>query len=93
MECNRLDRKLTLLSTLANTALKIWSLEPNVYQSEIARTTFLKSKVFKASGKGQNAVIALKVAARLRGELLDMEEDPEDLVMADFDSMVAFWSR
>ncbi|KAK1751457.1 hypothetical protein QBC47DRAFT_391863 [Echria macrotheca] len=79
--------------TMTNTALDIWSVEPDAHKNEIARTTFLKGKIFEASGKGQKASIALRVASRLRREITKEERDVRSLTMEDFDKLVAFWSR
>ncbi|KAJ6004587.1 hypothetical protein N7540_012956 [Penicillium herquei] len=41
-------------------ALDIWSVDPSAYKNEIARTTFLKGKLFEITGR---------VASRLRKEI------------------------
>jgi hypothetical protein len=68
-------------------------MDPNVHKSEIARTTFLKGKLFEASGKTQKASIALRVATRLWKEITKKDRDVKSLAMEDFDGLVAFWSR
>ena len=43
---------------MINGALDIWSVDPSVHSTEIARTTFLKGKLFEAAGKTQKSSIA-----------------------------------
>lgn len=78
---------------MANTALDIWSVDPNAHKNEISRTTFLKAKLFEATGKSQKATIALRVAARLRKEITKEDRDMKSLTMKDFDEIVAFWAH
>lgn len=78
---------------MVNTALDIWSVDPNTYKNEIARTTFLKGKVFQETGKTQKASIALRVACRLRKEITKEDRDLKSLTTKDFDEVVAFWAR
>lgn len=68
-------------------------MDPNAHKPEIARTTFLKGKLFEASGKPQKASIALRVATRLWKEITKKDRDVKSLAMEDFDGLVAFWSR
>ncbi|OBR14340.1 Tetratricopeptide repeat domain-containing protein [Colletotrichum higginsianum IMI 349063] len=76
-----------------NMALNIWSVDPNARKNEIARTTFFKGKVFEATGKAQKASISLKVASRLRKEIVDDDRDVSSLTTRDFDGIVSFWAR
>lgn len=46
---------------MINRALCIWSVDPSAHKNEIARTTFIKGKLFEATGKTQKASIALKL--------------------------------
>lgn len=78
---------------MVNVALSIWSVDANAYKNEIARTTFLKSKLFEVTGKVQKASIALRVASRLRKEILKDDRDMKNLTTQDFDQIVAFWAR
>lgn len=78
---------------MINGALDIWSVNPSARKNEIARTTFLKGKLFKATGKMQKASIALRVACRLRKEITKEVRDVERLTTEDFDEIVAFWAR
>ncbi|TQW04237.1 tetratricopeptide repeat domain-containing protein [Cordyceps javanica] len=63
------------------------------HRNEIARTTFLKGKVFEGAGKTQKAAIALKVACRLRKEITKVDRDAQSLTAEDFDEIVGFWAR
>lgn len=78
---------------MINAALDTWSVDPSVHKPEIARTTFLKGKLFEAAGKTQKASIALKVACRLRKEITKEDRDITSLTTEDFDEIVAFWAR
>lgn len=78
---------------MVNVALNIWSVDPNAHKNEIARTTFLKSRLFEATGKVQKASISLRVASRLRKEILKEDRDMKNLTARDFDQIVAFWAR
>ncbi|RAL14029.1 NB-ARC and TPR domain protein [Aspergillus homomorphus CBS 101889] len=78
---------------MINAALEIWSVDPNAHKNEIARTTFLKGKLFEATGKPQKASIALRVACRLRKEITKEDRDVKSLTTEDFNRIVAFWAR
>lgn len=78
---------------MINGALDIWSVDPSAHKNEIARTTFLKGKLFEATGKMQKASIALRVACRLRKEITKEDRDVKSLTTEDFDEIVAFWAR
>ncbi len=69
------------------------SIDTGARKNEIARTTFLKGKLFEAIGKTQKASIALKVACCLRKEITGDSRDVKNLTSADFDEIVAFWGR
>lgn len=84
---------LTVPSAKINLALQIWSVDPSAHKNEIARTTFLKGKVFSAAGKTQKAAIALRVACRLRKEVTKAESDVQSLTMEDFNEIVGFWAH
>ncbi|KAK3906405.1 hypothetical protein C8A05DRAFT_40822 [Staphylotrichum tortipilum] len=58
-----------------------WSIDPTAHKPEIARTTFLKGKLFEASEKEQKASIAMKVAARLWKEVTKEDRDPKSLML------------
>ncbi|KZZ99022.1 tetratricopeptide repeat domain-containing protein [Moelleriella libera RCEF 2490] len=79
---------------MISTALNTWSVDPSAHKKEIARTTFMKGKLFEATGKTQNASIALRVACRrLRKEITKDDRDVKGLTTEDFDELVAFWAR
>lgn len=78
---------------MANKAVDIWSVDPNAHKNEIARTTFFKGKLFEAAGRAPKASIALRVAARLRKEITNIECDAKVLTMEDFTAIVPFWAR
>lgn len=78
---------------MINEALDVWSVDPNARKNEIARTTFLKGKLFEEMGKTQKASAALKLASRLRKEITKEDRDAMTLTMNDFDEIVAFWAR
>lgn len=78
---------------MINGALDVWSVDPSAHRNEIARTTFLKAKLFEATGKMQKASIALRVASRLRKEISKEDRDAKTLTTEDFDEIVAFWAR
>ena len=78
---------------MINGALETWSIDPSARKNEIVRTTFLKGKVFEATGKTQKASVALRVACRLRKEITKEDVDLKTLTMEDFDNIVAFHFR
>ncbi|KAL3469683.1 tetratricopeptide repeat domain-containing protein [Aspergillus californicus] len=78
---------------MINAALDIWNVDPGAHKNEIARTTFLKGKLFEATGRMQKASIALRVACRLRKEITKEDRDAKSLTTKDFDEIVAFWAR
>ena len=78
---------------MADRALNIWSVDPCAHKNEIARTTFLKGRLFQATGRSQKAYIAFKVACRLRKEITQEDLDMDSLTTKDFDEIVAFWAR
>ncbi|TVY47452.1 hypothetical protein LOCC1_G002772 [Lachnellula occidentalis] len=78
---------------MINGALDVWSVGPSEHKNEIARTTFLKGKLFETMGKMQKASIALRVACRLRKEITKEDRDVKSLTTKDFDEIVTFWAR
>ncbi|KAI0103000.1 tetratricopeptide repeat domain-containing protein [Nemania sp. FL0031] len=88
----RLGRNEEAINML-NEALEIWSVDPGAHKNEISRSTFLKAKVFEATGKAQKAAIAFRVASRLRKEVTKEDRDVKSLKTEDFDEIVAFWAR
>ncbi|PGH16718.1 hypothetical protein AJ79_01591 [Helicocarpus griseus UAMH5409] len=88
----RLGRNEEAITTI-NGALDVWSVDPSAHKDKIARTTFLKGKLFEAMGKTQKASIAIRVACRLRKEVTGEDRDVKSLTTEDFDEIVAFWAR
>lgn len=78
---------------MINGALDIWSIDPSAHKNEMARTTFLKGKLFEEMGKTQKASIALRVASRLRKGITKDDREVKSLTTKDFDEIVAFWAR
>ena len=54
---------------LTDQALKAWETEKEIYQQEIARTTFLKSRVKREQGDSDTAEQLAKEAAAMRAKL------------------------
>ena len=78
----------------------MWGADASTYKPEIARTTFLKSKVlFKLTQGGADAGGGKEF--ELFSSAVDMFHDlkprslkePEDLSEEDFDDLIMFWSR
>lgn len=78
---------------MINGALDTWLVDPSAHKNEIARTTFLKGKLFEAMGKTQKASIALRVATCLIKEITKDDREAKSLTTEDFDEIVAFWAR
>jgi hypothetical protein len=78
---------------MINAALDIWSVDSDTHKNEIGRSTFLKGKVFEAMGRDKKAYIAFRVATRLFNEVTQQKRQVGTLTAADFDEIVAFWSR
>jgi hypothetical protein len=62
------------------------------FSREIARATYLLSKVLSGLGKGEESHDALEQAVKIRnGQTgVQVKEDPD---LGDFDSLVVFWKR
>lgn len=86
---HRLDQA----EALVEQALKIWLVAEKVYQPEIARTTFLQSKILQAKGKIHEAEEANLIAKSLLGRLRRDSTEADGLTEEDFDQLVTFWSR
>lgn len=87
------NHRLDQAEALVEQALKVWSVDEKAYQPEIARTTFLKSKVLFASGKGEEATETASIARNLGHNLRQDVSDVAELAEEDFDHLVTFWSR
>lgn len=86
--------KLEQALTLIEQALKVWLVDPEVYRQEIARTTFLKSKVLRQKGDSGAALSHMRDAAAIRGSIMGQDtKDDDELTEDDFDRLVTFWSR
>lgn len=68
-------------------------MDENAHKNEIARTVFLKGKLFEATGQMEKASVILRVACRLRKEITKEDRDVKSLTTEDFDELVAFWAR
>lgn len=87
------SHRLEQAEALVEQALKVWSVDERIYQPEIARTTFLKSKVLRARGKDEEATEIASIARTLGGSLRRDGSDAGELTEEDFDQLVTFWSR
>jgi hypothetical protein len=84
----------TAKSDMINKALECWDYDSDVYKPELARTTFLKARLMQQLGKEQKASVLLKVACRLRKNLVPFDDrDASLLSFEEFDMLVTFWSR
>ena len=69
-------------------------MQPASYGPEIARTTFLKSRLREAQRRLNEAEALRKEAAALRATIPNAPEKAVDeLEESDFDELVTFWSR
>lgn len=85
---------ITIDSTLIDQALKVWNADREIYKPEIARTTFLKSRLHRSLGQEDRAALLWKESAKLRAEIVGLGTDVrEELQKSDFDKLVTFWSR
>ncbi|OIW26047.1 hypothetical protein CONLIGDRAFT_717687 [Coniochaeta ligniaria NRRL 30616] len=94
------DKKsLTDAAKLLDQALSIWVPDTEAHQPEIARSTFLKSKALylqhpEDDARNAESVQLYDKAVGLLHRLNPgLEKDCEDITEADFDKLVAFWSR
>lgn len=78
---------------LLDQALSVWSVDKSAYLPEVARTTFLKAKVAMALERETEAIGLYRKAASLRKRLTNQQKKHDQLVEADFDELVTFWSR
>lgn len=78
---------------MINGVLDIWNVSHSTHKNEIARTTFLKGKLFESTGKTQKASIAHKVSCRLRKEITKEDRDVKSLTTEDFEEIVAILAR
>lgn len=93
MHCLR-DRELKEAGRLIDQALDSWRADAESFRQEIARTTWLKASHRAKSGNPAEAEELREQAAAMRRELRpDDDRTAHDLTYADFDELVAFWSR
>lgn len=79
---------------LIEQALKAWNMQAASYGPEIARTTFLKSKLAGLLGDQVNADKLRGEAAELRARIATaLPKAVHELQEEDFDELVTFWSR
>lgn len=84
---------------LVDQALSIWNTDKAVYKPEIARTTFLKSKIFYCRSlvgqtvDGQDLRLFDDAVAAFNDLVPGNRKSPEDLAEKDFDNLVMFWSK
>jgi hypothetical protein len=77
-----------------NEALGAWDTHPDSHKPEIARTTFLKSKILKMLGEVKEAERCRQDAILRRKQIAGAPSRPDDdLTEEDFDTLVMFWSR
>jgi tetratricopeptide (TPR) repeat protein len=81
--------------SLIGQALKVWNADKGVYRNEIARTSFLKSKLLVKMGNNDEAASCFNEARTLRAAILGGQTKKLDsrLVEDDFDQLVTFWSK
>jgi len=68
-------------------ALDVWFVDPSAQKNDIARTTFFKGRLFGATGRSQNASIALRVTCRLIKEITQQDRDMNSLTTEKFDEI------
>jgi len=64
-----------------------------MYRNEIARTSYLKSKVLETSGSVEQATQLRAEAIEIRSTILGKPTTVENLTEDDFDDLVTFWSK
>jgi hypothetical protein len=94
VQCLRFRHSLTFARLLIDQALKVWSVDRRSYKPEIARTSFLKSKLCRLSGDDANSALSLATAVELLKEINGLSvKGVNELDETDFDQLVTFWSR
>lgn len=82
--------------TLLDKALSIWRRYSEIYQMEIARSTFVKGRVLEEiAGVGDDAARALiREASRIRDGITGLTtDDYGSLLERDFNVFLWYWSR
>ena len=79
-------------SKLIDQSLSFYNYEPECFKAEIARASFLHSRLMRLLGKDVKARTLLKKAASLRREIVEPSEGSKpdsELILADFDCLVS----
>ncbi|KAK4443193.1 tetratricopeptide repeat domain-containing protein [Podospora aff. communis PSN243] len=89
----RLERYEEAIVTL-NAALECWTLNADLFQPELARTTWVKAKLLEKLDEPLKASVAFKVAGRIRSKLVPGDgRNVRELQDEDFDSLLEYRSR
>jgi len=79
---------------MINAALECWTLNADLFQPELARTTWVKAKLLEELGESLKASLAFKVASRIRAKIVpDDCRDVRDLADEDFNCLLEYRSR
>jgi len=79
---------------MLNAALECWTLNADLFQPELARTTWVKAKLLDTLGETMKASVAFKVAGRIRAKLAPGDRrNVRDLTDEDFDNLLEYRSR
>lgn len=75
--------------------MECWTLNADLFQPEIARSTWVKAKLLEKVGESLKASVAYKVAGRIRAKLVPPGDrrNVQDLKDEDFDSLLEYRSR
>ncbi|KAJ6028426.1 tetratricopeptide repeat domain-containing protein [Penicillium herquei] len=77
-----------------NAALECWTLNSDLFQPELARTTWVKAKLLQDLGQTSKAGLAFKVAGHIRAKIVpDDNRDSQVLTDEDFDRLLEYRSR
>ncbi|KAK4251422.1 hypothetical protein C7999DRAFT_37745 [Corynascus novoguineensis] len=82
MHLIRLERYEEAIAMM-NAALECWTMNADLFQPELARTTWVKAKVLQTLGESMKANLAFKVAGRIRAKLVP--EDRRDALGLEMD--------
>ncbi|KAL2200742.1 tetratricopeptide repeat domain-containing protein [Corynascus similis CBS 632.67] len=79
---------------MMNAALECWTMNADLFQPELARTTWVKAKVLQTLGESMKANLAFKVAGRIRAKLVPEDRrDVRTMTDEDFDRLLEYRSR
>jgi hypothetical protein len=77
-----------------NAALECWATNADLFQPELARTTWAKANVLQKLGESLKASLAFKVAGRIRAKLVPEDcRDVRSMADEDFDRLLEYRSR